>query len=632
MFHVVEVIETKQAYKPNQKDENGKPLFNGSILVRAGGVDSVLGQVKNIWCAPATFNKRIPLIGEQVLMFEAPSVEASATDFKTKRFYYFTPYNTVNDVTTQNFPLFWKREKTSPPFPKNQKSEILADKKEIGYTVSKKMTGTRMLQPFEGDDIWEGRFGQTIRFTRSYKDVNSPGDKIYQVNSKKYWPSRVPEDPIMIIKVKRPSPGTNFDLEDIQTDQSSIYLTTSQKILRFKGGSLNNCDAKGIANWDKGSQVIIDADRVVVNAKNDNAFMLAKNKSIISAKRIILQTDKHKVDVDDLMLWLKKFINLFRQVVSGEAPLTTAMGPTGPGKNAPQTTKLANVDYKLAFKKTGCGNITNADIRASLDSAVEALKAASNGNSSGPASSAINSSGGSAGAGGAGSTGGGDNSSQSSSSELDSSAASGGSAGASAGTQGTGGESAPGIFSAFQPTPGRGAKRVDSPELASKRANMLQKNKCISAEGKAKGFQKVNKIAGGLPSVANFNTPLSVEVGEKAAPVLRNNGLVITDTNDYINKKDGQGHKSFHQQNGTSFDADFANGNPSASQILKVVKDGKQQGLRFEWEVATQGEKDALVAQQPELANNVKVIPRITGTHFSVYPDGGGSGGRGCFG
>ncbi len=390
MFHVVEVIETKQAYKPNQKDDKGNLLFNGSILVRTGGVDSVLGQVRNIWCAPATFNRRIPLIGEQVLMFEAPSVETSATNFKTKRFYYFTPYNTVNDVSNQNFPLFWKRDKTSPPFSPNEKSEILADKRELGYTISKKIKGTRMLQPFEGDDIWEGRFGQSIRFTRSYRDTNFPGDKIYQFNSKIFWPSRIPEDPIAIIKVKRPSPGTNFDLEDIQVDQSSIYLTTSQKILRFKAGSLNNCDAKGISNWDKGSQVIVDADRVVINAKNDIAFLLAKNKSIISAKRIILQTDKHKVDVDDLMLWLKKFVKLFEQVITGESPLTTAMGPTGPGKNAPQTTKLANVDYKLAFKRKGCGNTDNTNIGSSLNSVVQSLKSATGGLTSGPAASAIN--------------------------------------------------------------------------------------------------------------------------------------------------------------------------------------------------------------------------------------------------
>jgi len=637
MFHVVEVIETKQAYKPNQKDEKGNPLFNGSILVRTGGVDSILGQVKNIWCAPATFNKRIPLVGEQVLIFEAPGVEASATDFKTKRFYYFTPYNTVNDVSNHNFPLFWKRDKNLPPFAPNQKSDILADKKELGYTISKKMTGTRMLQPFEGDDIWEGRFGQTIRFTRSYKDVNSPGDKIYEVNSKKYWPARVPEDPIAIIKVKRPSPGSNFDLEDIQTDQSSIYLTTSQKILRFKGGSTNNCDAKGISNWDKGSQVIIDADRIVVNAKNDNAFMLAKNKSIISAKRIILQTDKNKVDVDDLMLWLKKFINLFREVVTGESPLTTAMGPTGPGKNAPQTTKLANVDYKLAFKKKGCGNITDADIRASLDAAVEALKSASNGTDAGPVSSAINSNGANSNA----DSSSGDSSSNSqnsnpsqtpepSAAENSSSAAEGGSAGASAGSQGTGGPSAPGSFGVFLPT--RPSKRVDSLELANKRNNMLKKNKCISEEGKAKGFQKVNKIAGGLPASANFNTPLSVEVGEKAAPVLRNNGLSITDTNDYINKDDGRGHKSLHQQHGTSFDCDFIGGRPNANQILKVIQDGKKQGLRFEWEVKTAEERDFLLKQNPNLKGSVKVVDRITGSHFSVYPDGGGSGGRGCWG
>ncbi len=60
---IAEVVETKMAYKSNQKDENGNYLPIGSIQIRMGGSDTSLGQVRNVYARPAIFNKRIPLIG-----------------------------------------------------------------------------------------------------------------------------------------------------------------------------------------------------------------------------------------------------------------------------------------------------------------------------------------------------------------------------------------------------------------------------------------------------------------------------------------------------------------------------------------------------------------------------------------
>jgi hypothetical protein len=438
MFYIAEVIETKKAFKPNQKDDNGESLFDGSIQVKSAADGSIGGPIKNIWCAPATFNRRMPLIGEHVMIFEAPSTEKSSAKLKTKRYFYFTPYNTVDDVSSHNLPLIFKRDKTTGPYGSKTPADIIADKKELGYTIPKTIKGTQMLQPFEGDDIWEGRFGQSIRFSQSFGSVNSPGTGIYQLDATKFWPGKSKFDPITIMRVKIPKKGSGFDIEDLSKDQSSLYLTTSQKLLKFIPGFSKNCLVKKIATWP-GAQALMDADRIVLNAKKDNAFLIANKTAVVTGKKVVLQSDKNKVDLDDLMSWLQKFNNQFRQLCTAEQPLTTAMGPTGPSVHALQVTKTSKIDFKLKFRKLGCIRFPRLRFGLNLPTNIPTIVApivgaALSGPSGGPASSAIiSAAAGASGGGGAGGAGGGGG--------AGGSGGAGGGAGGAGGGAGTGGAS-----------------------------------------------------------------------------------------------------------------------------------------------------------------------------------------------
>ena len=565
MFQTAEVIETKKAYKPGQKDDNGMFLFNGSILVRVGGTETALGQVKNLWCAPATFNKRIPLIGEQVIIFVAPGVEDSATTYKTKRYYYFTPYNTINDLTLHQFPTLWNRKGggkgTSPT------GQVLADKKEVGYTTNKKVKTVKMLQPFEGDDIWEGRFGQSIRFTRGYGDVNSPGSGIYQRDAKKHYPSKRAYDPLMILKVKKPIAGNDYDLEDLSRDHSSIYLTTSQQLKKFIPGPKTKilCDIKEIPNWDKGAQILIDSDRVVINAKNDSAFLLGKNQSIVSAKKVILRTSKYHVDVDELMAWLKSLGKQINDLASAQATFTTFMGPTGVASNSAQILKIVKTDWAKYFNKGGCkGGIGSRD----SGTANSTLR-----------KNASNSLAGSSGAGG------------SSSASLLGSAA----ANALSSAAGLGG-------SASDQTPPGTPPATLTPEQL-----------------KAKGFVTTAEAGLATRNGKQFKSPISAELANRVKAF--QNSLpagaeqVITDTNDTGI------HKSIAQNTGKSVDVNFKNFNPTPDKIATVITEGKRNGLKLEYEVATKEEAEAIYKAQPSLrgSGQVKVVKHITAPHFSVY-------------
>lgn len=352
MFQIVEVIETDKAFKTNQIDDDGNVLFDGSILVRIGSIHSMLGQVRNVWAAPLNFNKRIPLIGEHVALIEAPSAEATTRSYKGKRFYYFTLVNTVNDLTLQHFHKQWKREANGVG--SKNVTEILSDWDEVGYTFSTRPGRTKMLQPFEGDDLWEGRFGQSIRFSRHYSFVNRPGNGIYEKQAIANWPGKSLNDPITIIRNTKPNKGIGYDLEDLSKDSSSIYLTTTQKLLKFKPGFNRNCDAKVTPVWNKGSQIVISSDRAILNAKIDSAFVIGNKKSIVTANKVILQSAKHKVDLDALMTWLKNLAGQLEKLATGQATFTTSMGPTGPASNAAQITKIVKADYQKYFKKFAC--------------------------------------------------------------------------------------------------------------------------------------------------------------------------------------------------------------------------------------------------------------------------------------
>lgn len=344
MLKIAEVVETKTAYKSNQKDDDGNVLPHGTIQVRVGDT-TVMAQVRNEYAAPALYNKRIPLIGEKVLIITAPRTEITATKWKRIDYLYLTCYNTVDDVVTGHFPYHWQREVIGPT--SKPAALRLADKKELGYTFKKQPPGNKFLQPFEGDDIWEGRHGQSIRFGRTYETVNSPGTGIYEKQAT--WKAGKNHDPILIIRVKKPESGNSYDIEDIAKDQSSIYLVSSQKIPNFKAGFNKNKDVKQIAN-KAGSQIIINSETVILNSTKEKIYLIGKKETVTTAEKVLMQSKKHKVDLDDLMDYINDLTKHCWELATAQATYMTMSGPTAISTNMAQITKLHKVEFNQKFK------------------------------------------------------------------------------------------------------------------------------------------------------------------------------------------------------------------------------------------------------------------------------------------
>lgn len=358
MFFTAEVIETKTAFKTNQKDSNGNVLPLGSILLKTNS-NSIAGQVNNFYARPISYNRRIPFIGEHVLVCQGPIHDSTSTNKVSTGFLYLSPYNVTDDLALHQFPKLWERSKHHD----GSSPTIKSDKKEIGYNYVKpgdikKIDG---LQPYEGDELIEGRFGQSIRFGSTIsKDLSAYSEK-------PTWKGSSNGDPIIIIRVNKPKGGSHtlidatsifsnpaqnkYTIENIDDDSASIYMTTSQKLEKLKPGVSKNSDSKDIGKWSNGSQVVLNADRVVLNAKKDKVIIVGNSNATMTAKKVVLQSDKYKVDLDDLMEYINEHVKELYNLVTGSKQFLTSMGPTSTATNMATVTKLHKTTFTQKFKK-----------------------------------------------------------------------------------------------------------------------------------------------------------------------------------------------------------------------------------------------------------------------------------------
>ena len=130
------------------------------------------------------------------------------------------------------------------------------------------------LLPFEGDILYEGRWGNSIRIGSTVK------------NTLNNWSSvGTNGDPIMILRNGQgiqTAEGWVPTVEDINNDNSSIYQTSTQKI-PLKASSINYLSYKSnppqTPDQYAGKQIIINSGRLVFNSTLDH-ILLSSKKSI----------------------------------------------------------------------------------------------------------------------------------------------------------------------------------------------------------------------------------------------------------------------------------------------------------------------------------------------------------------
>ena len=223
--------------------------------------------------------KNFPLENEIIYITNLPSDNIYSNTGLTK-YYYFTPLNIWNNIHHNSIPSnLFDENKNLKSTPTDifegdiSNNELSFPKIKFGKYFTEK-NNVKTLQPFEGDIIYEGRWGQSIRFGSNQSNLNPWSNEENQIN------------PITIIKNGNKS-NLNEDIwapyvENINEDPGSIYMTSTQTIpinVTHKNYKNYKNNPPTDPNLFNKPQIILNSERILINAKDDH-ILLSGNKSI----------------------------------------------------------------------------------------------------------------------------------------------------------------------------------------------------------------------------------------------------------------------------------------------------------------------------------------------------------------
>ena len=254
--------------------------------------------------------KTIPVPGEIVLILTAASSLAGGKNRDKVTTYYLSTVNIQSSINYNGIPTSSEITRINNVSYANTVAGISTSPNESTPERSTKtfklLNGQNALQLFEGDVVIEGRSGNSIRLSSTIKGTAG-------ITKQPTWTLGDPGDPILIItntKKNLAPKDKGFRIEDINKDDSSIYLTSTQRIpLKLA----NQVSKPNIENYT-GAQVVINSNRLTFNSKVDNIIMSSK-------KDIFLSTDKSKTSVNLIVEALE---------ILAKGTFPTAVGPTGP--------------------------------------------------------------------------------------------------------------------------------------------------------------------------------------------------------------------------------------------------------------------------------------------------------------
>ena len=295
-----------------------------------------------------------PLQGEMVLLIKAPSAEVSGLGNSTE-LYYLDVVNIQSLLGHNSLPTSGKVDssgggnyggsaaggggggggaKVDKNFPENTKA---------GY-----------IQPYVGDVIVEGRYGQTLRFSSTPKSKSL-------FSKPPVWTDGSPGDPITVLRnSKHVGSSGKFYTEDIEKDDSLIILTSNQK-LPVKPASTAKKAAQEVGVQDKyeKNMIYLTSGRLILNARTEDILGYAKKGIHLAAQKVAIDAQsKFTVDSPAIHLgaqateplifgqkwatWMNNFITAL-----GTQFVATANGPSGPLQGNPNWANIASLQGQI---------------------------------------------------------------------------------------------------------------------------------------------------------------------------------------------------------------------------------------------------------------------------------------------
>ena len=366
---VVDIIldEAHPEYNP----DNGNTV--GCVLARAVQTENNRSDYTLQWTMPANGNIiQYPLIAEIVLLVNGVSPDSQRQTGSTKKYWMSLPQNIWQDVNENSLPAasysLPYRQSNAKEFDRH-KGDAEPEGPTLGNSFEPKDVAP--MQPYEGDLIIQGRWGNSIRFG-STSDPQAGDPNLYS-------DAGAAGDPIITIQNgygNASDTGEGYHLEDYTTsgDASQIVLANGQKI-PLEIASTNKDSYHNSSNPDEqdafeGNQVIINSDRIVFNAKTDSILGTAKvsvgfstegtfnidadDHTIIDSPKIYLgnaSTDEAEPVAmgQTLVDWMQKLCDT---LMAETHP--TACGPSGPPINSSDYANLKSAAPDILSENSFC--------------------------------------------------------------------------------------------------------------------------------------------------------------------------------------------------------------------------------------------------------------------------------------
>ena len=322
--------------------------------------------------------KNYPLVNEIVILFKLPSRQGIGDLSNTEEYYYLNTIGIWNHPHVNAYPNPLNNPSATST---NSKSflEILAGNPNRTTDESTDLDlnggsgGTFIessiihpLVPFAGDQILEGRFGNSIRLGNTSKAGGIITNNWSAGNNTKNG------DPITIIKNGQPlnssSEGYLPITEDINNDPTSIYLTSTQKIpfdiavASTKEGEGSTIPYSNIITPVPKSpksynnpQVILNSGRLLFNTYTDSILFSSKKSIVLTSiedlgiqsqtKNVNIVSDKGivslgKQNASESVILGDTFIDDFTALIDNLKTLCSALGKEG---SLPIASSLANI-------------------------------------------------------------------------------------------------------------------------------------------------------------------------------------------------------------------------------------------------------------------------------------------------
>lgn len=260
-----------------------------------------------------------PLVNEIILLFLLPNTDLG-TNLSAKSYYY------INMVSLWNHPHHNAYPNPNGPnnLPDSQQKDYQQTQAGSVRRVTDESTEINLnsptnpsqatfieridihpLLPFAGDVIYQGRWGNSIRFGSTAKPEASDA-----LND---WSSTGGNgDPLTIIRNGQPPESSDEGwvpiTENVNEDLSSIYLTSTQKLpLSTQNPSFFSYkEAPDTPDVYVGPQVVINSDRLVFNAKKDHILISGeKSVNLSSNNSLNFDTNEFIIDAGDVKLGSK---------------------------------------------------------------------------------------------------------------------------------------------------------------------------------------------------------------------------------------------------------------------------------------------------------------------------------------